>query len=490
MKLYRVAQIRQLEQAAIEQFDIPEGELMQTAGQAAFELCRQQYPEAKRYHIFCGPGNNGGDGFVVATKAKQAGLDVLITMLAVAPTEGAAAQAYQACVKAGVKIQYFDSQLRIKADLMIDAIFGIGLVRDVASKFAQAITMINASEIPVIAIDCPSGLAAETGHVLGTAINATHTITFIGAKVGFFLAEARSHCGQIHVHDLTIPQAAFTNIKAPAEVLAWSLLQKKLPARQHTAHKGDFGHVLVIGGDYGFAGAALMAGLASARVGAGLTSIATRPEHAHSLFTQQPELMAHAIEQVDECKVLLERASVIVIGPGLGRSQWAKQLTEVAFASHKPCVIDADALAFFADAAPLAQPVVITPHPGEAGQLLGCSAAEIQQQRLQAVTELQEKFHCVCILKGANTLIARGDDAPVKVCDAGNPGMASGGMGDVLSGVIAGLMAQGLSAADAAELAVMCHARAGDRAALVHGQRGILATDLLPHIQDCLNEET
>lgn len=274
------------------------------------------------------------------------------------------------------------------------------------------------------------------------------------------------------------------------QTLDWSTLLAALTPREKQANKGDFGHVLVVGGDYGYAGAVCMAGCAALRVGAGLVSIATRVEHAWNLFTYQPELMAHGISEGDVASsplpALLDRADVIVIGPGLGQSEWAQRLASACFASSKPCVIDADALPLFAQSLPFTQPAVITPHPGEAARLLRCSVSEIQSDRVSAIQKLVDQFKVTAVLKGAGTLILDGS-SHVEMCTAGNPGMATAGMGDILSGMIAGLIAQRLPVSQAAKIAVMCHALAGDRVAAQSGQRGMVATDLLPIIHQLIN---
>lgn len=272
----------------------------------------------------------------------------------------------------------------------------------------------------------------------------------------------------------------------PLKLLTITDLQSLLPPRPRAANKSDFGHVLVIGGAPGMSGAARMAGEAAARVGAGLTSIATRPEHAALLSVGRPELMSHGIADAQALQPLLSRATVIVLGPGLGQSPWARELWQTALQTSLPVVIDADALNLLAE-----QPLqrgnwVLTPHPGEAARLLQSTTDAIQADRLAAVQALQARFTGVAILKGAGTLVASGD-AHVGLCEASNPGMASGGMGDVLSGVIGGLIAQGLSLREAAELGVCLHAAAGDQAARVLGERGLLALDLMPYLQQWVN---
>ncbi|MBI5461258.1 MAG: NAD(P)H-hydrate dehydratase [Gammaproteobacteria bacterium] len=265
---------------------------------------------------------------------------------------------------------------------------------------------------------------------------------------------------------------------------AW--LRAVLPgARARDAHKGDFGHVLVIGGQPGMSGAARLAGEAAARVGAGLVSIATHPQHAAVLNNGRPELMCHAVANAETLKPVLERASVLAVGPGLGQSDWARGLLATVWDTDVPMIVDADALNLLAQEPMRRDRWVLTPHPGEAARLLGCSTAEVQADRLAAVRHIQARYGGVAVLKGAGSLIA--DGSHCRVCSAGNPGMASGGMGDVLTGVIAGLYAQGLSLTESAAAGVLLHALAADSAAQRDGERGLLASDLLPELRRWVN---
>ena len=278
----------------------------------------------------------------------------------------------------------------------------------------------------------------------------------------------------------------------------YEALKHQLAKRQRDAHKGDFGHVLVIGGDKGFGGAALMAGMSAARSGAGLVSVATHPFHCAAFLARCPELMVKAVEANEDLASLLPAASVIVLGPGLGQSDWSRlclKLTLAHLATHPvPLVLDADALNFLSQGLGLnevghVKELIITPHPGEAARLLDISSSDVQQDRVAAAEKLQAAYGGVSILKGAGTLVCYRQGARVQIdqCAHGNPGMASGGMGDVLSGVLGGLLAQGFTAADSARLGVCIHGRAADKVAAEHGERGMLATDLLDHIHQLVN---
>jgi NAD(P)H-hydrate epimerase len=269
-----------------------------------------------------------------------------------------------------------------------------------------------------------------------------------------------------------------------ATPLTDSMLRAWLPPRARASHKGDYGHVLVVGGDHGMAGAVRLAGEAAARTGSGLVSIATRAAHAAVIAAACPELLCHGVECARDLRVLLQRASVVAIGPGLGQSAWAHDMLAAVLQMRLPRVVDADALNLLAQEPMQCDHWVLTPHPGEAARLLGMTTKQVQADRLQAAQALQQRYGGVCVLKGAGTLVCTSES--VAICEAGNPGMASGGMGDVLTGVIAGLLAQGLSLVDAACAGVYIHAKAGDRAAQ-EGERGLLASDVLPHLRKLVN---
>ena len=400
-------------------------------------------------------------------------------------------QAKQFAEAASVTIQPFTGAVPTEG-VIVDALLGTGLSGDVRASFAEAIAAINATELPVLAIDIPSGLCSDSGRVLGTAVQAVATISFIGLKRGLFTGAAIDHCGVVEFAGLDVPEAVYQRVSATSKRLDLDSIREHLPRRSRNAHKGLYGHVLVIGGDRGMAGAALMAAQAAGRVGAGLVSCATQPDHVAAFVARAPEIMAHGVRSQAELEPLLERASVIVLGPGLGRSPWSEQLFERVWRhlqqSNIPAVIDADALNLLADGSIVSAPNysrwVLTPHPGEAARLLGITNDEIQRDRFAAATALQQRYGGVTVLKGAGTLVASDDS--IGIASFGNPGMASGGMGDVLSGVIGGLLAQHLSVKSAAEVGVCIHGRAGDIAA-EQGERGLLATDLLPHLRELAN---
>lgn len=485
--LYRASQVRELDRRAIQEFWIPGATLMARAGKAAFDALRRRWPKAKRVAVVAGVGNNAGDGYVVARLAAEAGLKVRV--LQVAETDrlgGDAAAALAMLAQQGVSPEPFVADALSNVQVIVDALLGTGLQGEVRSPFREAIEAIETASAPVLSLDLPSGLCADTGRPLGAAVHAGLTVSFIGLKQGLFNAEGPDYCGEVEFSDLQVPPEVYLPVRPSARVLDYKALTRLLEPRPRTAHKGDFGHVLIVGGSPGFAGAVRMAGEAAARVGAGLVSIATHWYHAAALSAARPELMAHPMDTRDDLGPLLERADILVLGPGLGRTTWSEGLWEAALESGRPLIVDADGLNILAGCPAHRDDWVLTPHPGEAGRLLGVSADEVQRDRFSAALELQQRYGGVCILKGAGSLVAHGDE-PSGICPLGNPGMAVGGMGDVLSGIIGGFMAQGLSSLEAARLGVCLHAHAADRAASKGGERGMLATDMIPYLRNLAN---
>ena len=488
--LYRAEQVRALDRAAIDDFGIPGAELMARAGAAAFRLLRGRWPGARHITVLCGGGNNGGDGYEVARLASADGLTVEVLALAdPAGLTGEARAMADAFPAAGGSIQPFHA-LPKRTDLIVDALLGTGLDREVTGDWARAIAAANAHLAPKLAIDIPSGLHADTGRVLGAAIEAEATISFIGLKQGLFTGEGPSCCGQVAFSPLGAPAVVWSREVLSARRIDWSKQAEFLRPRRRSAHKGDFGAVLVVGGAPGMAGAARLAGEAALRAGAGLVYVASHPDHAGLLGLGRPELMCHPVADPAGLDPLLARADVVALGPGLGQGDWGRALYARALASDRPLVVDADALNLLAAAPQTSARWVITPHPGEAGRLLGCPTAEVQADRFAAVRRLQGRFGGVAVLKGAGTLVYGASHRPPGVCSGGNPGMASGGMGDALTGIIAALIAQGLSLEEAAAAGVCLHAAAGDLAATQGGERGLLASDLIAAIRPVLNRQS
>ena len=484
--LYRPDQVRELDRLAIKEQGIPGETLMGRAGKAAYDAMCSRWPQAKQIAVLCGIGNNGGDGFVLARLAQKAGQVVEVFQVGDGSRlSGDALAAKESALKAGVQVTPFENQPLHGFDVIVDGLLGTGLSGEVRDEWRQAIEAINTTGKAVLALDIPSGLDGATGRVLGVAIRADLTMTFIGLKCGQFMADGPEYCGTLQFDDLGVGEKVYRAVPAAATHLALDRMKQLLPRRQRQGHKGDYGHVLVIGGEHGMAGAVRLAGEAAARIGAGLVSIATRESHAALLSLSRPELMCHGVESEEQLRALMHRATVVAIGPGLGQGKWGRTMLGVVLESHLPLVIDADGLNLLALDPLYHDNWVLTPHPGEAGRMLGCDSREIQKNRFTTVASLKASYGGVIVLKGAGSLVLEERELPA-LCSAGNPGMASGGMGDLLTGAIAGLIAQGLQNGDAARLGVFLHATAADLAA-TDGERGMLASDLFPHLRRLVN---
>ncbi|MCW9012399.1 MAG: NAD(P)H-hydrate epimerase, partial [Gammaproteobacteria bacterium] len=378
-RLYSAEQSRLLDQIAIEEFNIPGYTLMKNAGTAAFNLLQNKFPLAKRIMVCCGAGNNAGDGYVLARLAHKAGYKVsLVSMVEPGALKGDAEKAFQDWKSLGQHAVEFKPALLEKTDVIIDALLGTGLQRPVAGEWKELIAQINASSVPVISVDIPSGLSADTGSVLGAAIKADLSISFISLKKGMFTHQAVDHCGEIYFNDLAVPEGVYDDVAATTNLLVWSELKHKLGSRRRSSHKGTHGHVLVVGGNYGMAGAARLAAESALRAGAGLVTVVTRPEHVAALISGRPELMVLGSERGDLPGALLNRVSGIIIGPGLGSDSWARHLLSQVLESKLPKVIDADALNLLSSQDDPDASWILTPHPGEASRLLDEDVPAIQ----------------------------------------------------------------------------------------------------------------
>jgi len=488
VNLYRAEQCRELDRLAIETHGISGNILMERAGGAAFHVLREAWPEARRIVVLCGVGNNGGDGYVLARLAHEQGLEADVYQVGDADRiRGDALAARQRLMGVDVIPREWRGQPLDGADVLVDALLGTGLGGEVREPFRSAIEAANASGAPILALDIPSGLDADTGMPHGVAIRAAETLTFIGLKPGLFTGRGPDYCGRVRFDGLKLPAELYDQVRPVARRLVSGELRQALAPRPRSAHKGEFGHVLLVGGNHGMSGAVRLAGEAALRSGAGLVSIATRREHAPLISSCRPELMSHGIESAEALKRLSARATVIAVGPGLGQDDWAREMIAIAVARKLPVVIDADALNLLAHI-PLQRPDwVLTPHPGEAARLLDTDTASVMADRLAAARELAERFSATVVLKGAGTIVQPPDDIP-GICTAGNPGMATAGMGDVLTGVIAALAAQGLALPQAAALGVCLHAEAGDLAVRGIGERGLVAGDMMAPLRRLANE--
>jgi NAD(P)H-hydrate epimerase len=502
--------------------------LMKCAGKATFQHIYQNYLSRpnlaakgiieQQILVVCGKGNNGGDGFIVAGLASQEGFHVTV-LLTVSPEElsGDALRAYQNYIKINnteAALVIFDQQdcrveyvENFKGSLIVDAIFGIGFKGSLPNHIAILVEAINQHSAKVVSVDIPSGLCATTGYVENTAVVANSTVTFIALKSGLLTGKSINHVGQLYFADLSIGPAFLAQIPSDTSVLGEAIYQY-LPTRLPNSHKGNIGLCMAIGGEQGFAGAIRLSAEAALRSGAALVSVCCHQTNQALVFNGRPELMLAptcAAQLVSHAA--FTQAKLYVIGPGLGQNEWGKALFNLMLVQNKPCVIDADGLRLLAQSyyqGILDENIkhnkwVLTPHPGEAAALLGCTVLDIERDRFSAVRNIALQYKCVCVLKGAGSLISDGQQ--VWVNTSGNSGMASGGMGDVLSGIIAAIIMQKDVTKDICEkqklihyaqltaLAVYIHGKAADFIAQKHGKIGMLASDLLPIIQQLINNK-
>ncbi len=467
---------------------LPAQRLMEAAGLAAAELARELLGESgTSVLVLAGPGNNGGDALVLARHLKQWWFKVDVVFTGDAkklPRD--AARALHLWQKAGGILH--NKIPAGKWDLAVDGLFGIGLKRRPEGRYAQLVERINRLGIPVLALDVPSGLDADTGRILGAAVRATHTITFIALKPGLLTGEGLNCCGEIHVRGLDIDAAATL---VPKGWLLSHATCPRLKPRPRNSHKGLFGNVGILGGAMGMVGAALLAGSAALKLGAGRTYVALLAENAPLVDPSQPELMLRSPEELLE----FDNLECLAVGPGLGQSNDAQHFLAAALKIKLPLVLDADALNLIGSEARLQQllkkrsaPTILTPHPAEAGRLLKNGTEEIQRDRLAAALEIAKRNRCHVVLKGAGSICAL-PDGSWYINSSGNPGMASAGMGDVLTGIIAALIAQGLNPGDAMLLAVYLHgAAADDLVARGVGPAGLTASEVTDAARNLLNK--
>ncbi len=472
-KVYTAAEVRQLDRTAIDSFGIPGISLMRRAGRAAFHTLQRRWPDCRSITVACGSGNNAGDGYIVAGMAVEAGIETQLLQVGdPARLKGDAATARDWATDVGVADG--DAGLELTGGVVVDALLGTGATGELRPRYRTAIEAINAAGRPVLSIDLPSGISADSGATLGAAVRADVTVTFIGEKLGLRTGAGVDHAGDIVFDGLAVPPDIYDTATGIPVLSPPPPLQRPL-----SGHKNLFGHVLVIGGERGMGGAVLLAGEAALRAGCGLVSILTRPEHRAPILARMPEIMVRGVSEGDDVSDLLNACSVIAVGPGLGREPWGEQLLDHALSAGKPTVIDADGLNLLAsrDLRP-PRNSVLTPHPGEAARLLGGVAVI---DRPDATRDLSARFGNVVVLKGAGTLVAEAG-ALSGICTAGNPGLATAGSGDVLTGLIAGLLAQGYGIRSGAEAGVALHAAAGDRAASRRSPQPLVASDIIRHL--------
>lgn len=498
--LYSTQQITEIEQSYAKSVSGNTYPLMLRAGKAAFRLLQRNWPAAKKVLIVTGKGNNAGDGFVLARLAVESRLKVtLCTLVDPQETSGDAQTAWQEIPRNAIH-QKSVNQLRFSEfDLIVDAMLGTGIKGPLREPYHSVIKYINGNRVPVLALDIPTGVEADTGFVNSEAVKATSTITFVGHKRGMYTGDSALYRGEVRLDSLQITQTVFDQHTFHLSSQSWHSSKHKLKPRSIIAHKGYFGHTIVIGGSEGMAGAAVLAATAAAKSGSGLTSAWSGQSAASALNQFTPEVMAKTIEVSsieEQLNQLTEKEVTLVVGPGLGKSDWAQHWIDSISARPRLCEVnqiwDADALNLLAELGNSHPNLynshrILTPHPGEAARLLNTTVENIAKDRFEAAHAIATRYGGVCILKGAGTIISDEKGFQV-VCAVGNPGMASGGMGDVLAGLVGGLLAQKYSLLDAAILAVSIHGEAANRAAGTNKQyRGLLAKDLFKSFPELLN---
>lgn len=519
--LYSVDQVRSIDNNIIEQLGVSGLELMRLAAEASIDAMIKNWPHAKQFRVYCGSGNNAADGYILAGLLAQRRLRVEVIEVGGTKkltSDGEAAHRFCSQTQAVLSSTETsrqnepdsDSKFDIAPDVtsdtapdvVVDALLGTGTRGAPRSEYIEAINDINDTNCPVVALDLPSGLSADTGYVSNVAVMADVTVTFIGLKRGLFTAKGKDHCGKLYLAKLVEMDQA-PEFAETVKLLDVDLLRSQFPKRKKDAHKYDFGHVVIVGGDIGMSGAVVMTALAAMRSGAGLVTVVTHPDHAAQIAAQHPELMVRGVN-AEGLMSLFEKASVLAVGPGLGQSDWSGSMFEAAIHSELPIILDADGLNHLASKPQRRDNWVLTPHPGEAGRLLDSTL--VQRDRFSSAAELQNRYGGVVVLKGAGTILAtelrktdqENDANPLdenhqnplalSLCPYGNPGMSTAGMGDVLCGVIAGLYAQTSDSLLSAELGVALHSAAADRCVAREGIRGLMATDLVPAIRRLLND--
>lgn len=502
MRIVTAEQMRTLDRRATEEFGVPSIVLMENAGVRAFDVALDMLSEidGSRVLVIAGKGNNGGDGFVVARHFHEVGVDVRVALVGrIEDVKGDAGVNLGIAKKSGIVIDEIaelgDLPMKLAhCDLIVDALLGTGIRGEVTGFAGEVIDAINASGKTVVAVDLPSGLDADTGEIGGRCVIADATVTFALPKIGLVSYPGLDYAGDLYVAEIGIPASAFDTAGISSFVTESDDILYRMPDRAPDAHKGTFGHVAVIAGSIGLTGAAAMSSMSAVRIGAGLVTLAV-PESLNDILAAkvtevmtvplaETESRSFSLGAMKQALELVGRCDSVAIGPGVGKDpETVKFVLEMLPAIDCPMVIDADGLnAVSEDTSVLSSvksAVVLTPHPGEMARLLGTSTAEIQSNRLETARQAAKKFGAVVVLKGAATVIAS-PDGEVWVNTTGSPALATGGTGDVLTGAIVGLLAQGLSAIDAAICGVYIHGKAGELAAEEFGDAGVAATDLLP----------
>jgi len=486
-EIYPSSVVRDIDNYAIYNMEISTYDLMLEAGKTIHRFIHEYFPSIKKIVLFCGVGNNGGDGFVLARLLMESGLNVIVVKIE--PINGypeAAEKALSLYLRSGGHVLTFEGDVdflaKLNADLYIDAILGLGVSRSVTGLYLEAINYLNSLDSPILSIDIPSGLNSDTGMPMKTAVRADITLVLVALKQGLFLGSAADYVGKIFFESLNITKKVYDNFKPSLKMMDASILPAILPKRLASSHKGSHGTLLIVGGDENMGGAVSLAAESALRSGIGMVKIATHPKNRDFILRKIPEVLCYGIVKRKQLEPLLGGINAIVLGPGLGKSIWSKELYDIAINSNIPLVVDADALSFLSKAKQKRNNWILTPHPGEAGMLLDTNSESIQSDRVNSISRISKNYGGVVVLKGHNTLVMKDKDKFPKVCRYGNPGMATAGMGDLLAGMIGSFLAQKISLTDASLAGVMIHALAGDSASK-EGEKGMIPSDLIPYIR-------
>ncbi|HSA61812.1 MAG TPA: NAD(P)H-hydrate dehydratase [Nitrospiraceae bacterium] len=510
-KIITAGQMQELDRRTIAEARIPGTTLMERAGSGVADCIEEIFgtPRGKVITVLCGKGNNGGDGFVAARLLHSRRAKVHVLALApVSELSRDAATMYRQFVRAAGKsaVRAYTSMSQAQSlmrhsDILVDALLGTGLSSEVAGRYAEAIDSINQAGRPVVAVDLPSGLHADSGAILGRAVRASHTVTFGLPKLGLYQNQGIDLAGRVAIIDIGIPQTFIDAVQSRTTLITSSFVRASLPARRQSSHKGTFGHAGIIAGSVGKTGAAAMAAKAALRVGAGLVTIAIpasindvlEAKLLEAMTVPMPDTKARTFSRTafDRLTAFITARTAVAIGPGLSTHPETVELVQALVKQlDRPAVLDADALNALAGRASLLTecktPPILTPHPGEMARLeIDATPQTVNADRIGTATRFARERGVFVVLKGARTVIARPDGA-VAICPTGNPGMATAGTGDVLTGMIVGLLAQGLAPWEAACVATYLHGYAGDLAAADKGPAGLIAGDVLEQIPHAL----
>ena len=498
MKLYTAKETKKIDNLAIKEKEISGYSLMQKAAEFALDVILKEFGPLEELVIFCAKGKNSGDGFLLGSFAKELGLNVtIVTCSPSKEIKGVSSKAFKEMKQSKARIISINSIEKLKVSrkaVIVDALIGTGIKGNLRKNIKDSILALNrlGTKLPVVSLDIASGVNPDTGGVEDICVYADITTTFVAQKRGCFTSIGKKVSGEVMYSDLEIPKQLFTKVTSTSSIINFEEYIDRVVYREQDAHKGNFGHVLVIGGDRGLGGAGLLASKAAVYSGAGLTSLVTRPEHVNASLVSCPEVMVKGVNSGQDLEEHLLKPTVIAIGPGLGQTAWSEQMIQRVFWEAEKrdvaVIMDADALNLLTKlklSSKLPRRLVLTPHPGEAATLLNTNIETIESDRFASSAKIQKKFNATVVMKGSGTIICHKKNGIQQwgVCNAGNPGMASGGMGDVLTGIIAGMLAQGLTPKEACEVGVDLHAKAADQASFDLGEVGLTPSDVIEELR-------